>query len=67
MMFKMALWACALLFIATVYNVVGAYDAIGAVDVQAKFEEVGLLEGTRSGEHPQPVQKPLQTQELAAK
>ncbi len=66
MMFKMTLWACALLFIATVYNVVGAYDAIGGVDVHEKFEEVGLLEDTTPGQYPLPVRKPLQVHELAS-
>ena len=66
MLFKLTLWACALLFVATVYNVVGAYDALGGVDVQGKFEEVGLLEGTAQGQFPLPVHKPLMTQQLAA-
>jgi hypothetical protein len=67
MMFKMALWACGLLFIATLSNVIGAYDAMGNLDIQEKFEEVGLLADPRPDVYPLPIQKPLQTQELAAK
>lgn len=66
MAFKMTLWACALLFVATLYNVIGAYDAIGSVDVQSRFEEVGLLEGGSSESHPLPQRKPLQIRELAS-
>ncbi len=67
MAFKMALWACALLFVATLYNVIGAYDAMGSVDVQTRFQEVGLLENDNSvGAYPLPPRKPLQIRELAS-
>ena len=66
MAFKMTLWACALLFVATVYNVIGAYDAMGSVDVQSRFQQVGLLEGQSNGEYPLPLKKPLQIRELAS-
>lgn len=65
MMFKMALWACALLFFATVYNAVSAYEALGSVDIQDSFMRVGILEGSRQ-EFPLPVRKPLQTEEFAS-
>lgn len=66
MAFKMTLWACALLFVATVYNVVGAYDAMGSVDVQSRFQEVGLLDGGSAEGYPLPQRKPLQIRELAS-
>lgn len=65
MIFKMALWACALLFVATVYNAVSAFDAMGSVDVQQNFMRVGILENS-GHEFPLPVRKPLQTEELAS-
>lgn len=66
MAFKMTLWACGLLFIATVYNVVGAYDAMGGVDVQGKFEQVGLLHDGDGSAFPLPQRKPLNIQEVAS-
>ena len=65
MIFKMALWTCALLFFATVYNAVSAYEAMGSVDVQENFMRVGILEDNRH-EFPLPVRKPLQIEELAS-
>jgi hypothetical protein len=44
MAFKMALWALALMFVAMVYNGVSAYSAMGAMDVQTRFEQIGLIE-----------------------
>jgi hypothetical protein len=64
-MFKMALWACALLFVATLYNAVSAYDALGSVDVHDSFMRVGILEDSRE-EFPMPVRKPAPTEELAS-
>lgn len=63
MLFKMSLWFCALMFVATLYNAVNAYDAIGAVNVQDKFVEVGLIQGDVSPKLPP--RKPLQTEEFA--
>lgn len=65
MIFKMALWACALLFIATVYNAVSAYEAMGSVDVQENFMRVGILEDSRE-QFPLPQRKPLQIEQLAS-
>jgi hypothetical protein len=65
MMFKMALWACALLFFATVYNAASAYDALGSVDVHDSFMRVGILEDSRE-EFPIPVRKPLKIEELTS-
>lgn len=44
MAFKMTLWVLALMFVAMVYNGVSAYTAMGAMDVQGKFEQIGLIE-----------------------
>lgn len=66
MAFKMSLWACALLFIATLYNVIGAYAAMGSVDMQNRFQQVGLLEGGKEDGYPLPQRKPLQIRELAS-
>ena len=44
MTFKMTLWLLALMFVAMVYNGVSAYTAMGAMDVQGKFEQIGLIE-----------------------
>ena len=44
MAFKMTLWLLALMFTATIYNVVTAYNAMGSVDVQQRFETIGLIE-----------------------
>lgn len=63
--FRMTLWLCGLLFIATIYNVTSAYNAMGSVDVQSRFEEIGLLENGKG--LPYPPRKPLQSSEFAAK
>ncbi len=65
MAFRMTLWALALLFIATIYNVGAAYYAMGGISVQDKFEEIGLLDDGTKGEFPLPVKKPLHTAALA--
>lgn len=64
MIFKMTLWLCALMFLATLYNAVSAYEAIGDVDVQDKFIQVGLIED--QAHHSTPPKKPLQIERLAA-
>lgn len=64
MIFKMALWVCALLFVATLYNAVSAYEAMGSVDLHENFMRVGILEDSRQ-EFPLPARKPLQIEELA--
>lgn len=64
MAFKMTLWLCALMFIATLYNAVSAYDAMGGVDVQHQFMKVGLLQG--KADMPVPPRKPLEIEQLAA-
>lgn len=66
MAFKMTLWTCALLFIATLYNVIGAYAAMNSVNMQSRFQEVGLLESGVERGHPLPQRKPLQIRELAS-
>jgi len=43
MAFKMTVWMLALVFVAMVYNGVSAYSALGSVDVQGKFEQIGLI------------------------
>jgi hypothetical protein len=63
-MFRMTLWLFGLLFIATIYNVVSAYTAMGSMDVQEKFEEIGLLEDGKG--LPYPPRKPLQISEMAS-
>lgn len=66
MALKMALWLFALLFIATLWNVVTAYQALGEADVSARFVEMGILGGTRAAaEFPLPVRKPSMMQDIA--
>ena len=64
MLFKMALWLCALMFLATLYNAVSAYEAIDDLDIQDRFMQVGLLEG--KADYPLPARKPLQVEHLAS-
>jgi len=67
MTFKITLWAFGLLFIATLWNVASAYTAMGEVNVQDRFQEIGLLSGgEKMAEFPLPPRKPLQNSEFAA-
>lgn len=43
MAFRMTMWVLALTFVAMVYNGFSAYSAMGAMDVQGRFEEIGLI------------------------
>jgi hypothetical protein len=42
--FNIFLWMSALLFVAAIYNAASAYTALGHMDVQMKFQEIGLLD-----------------------
>lgn len=64
---KMTLWFCALMFTATIYNVVSAYSAMGDINVHDKFQEIGILYSAEKEAFPLPVRKPLQVQQLAYK
>lgn len=67
MALKMTLWAFGLLFIATIWNVVTAYNAMGDVNVQTQFYKIGILEsGEKIAEFPLPAHKPLMIQEVAS-
>ncbi len=67
MAFKTALWVMALMFIATIYNVVGAYTAMGALNVQGKFQEIGLLDNSNKTHFIIPPRKPeLPSNQLAS-
>lgn len=57
MFFKITLWVLVLMFVSTIYNVVSAYTAMGAINVQDKFEQIGLLDDGK-GEFPLPPRKP---------
>lgn len=57
MAFKVTLWVLALMFVSTIYNVVSAYTAMGAVNVQDKFQKIGLLHDGKT-EFPLPPKKP---------
>lgn len=63
--FRVTLWLFGLLFIATIYNAVTAYNAMGAMNVQERFEKIGLLEGDGIS-FPIPPRKPLMINELAS-
>lgn len=63
--FRMTLWLFGLLFIATIYNAVSAYSSMGDINVQDRFEEIGLLDDGKG--LPYPPRKPLQISELAAR
>lgn len=62
MVFKMTIWVCALLFTATMYNVVSAYNAMGAINVQGKFQQIGLLDK----DLPLPPHKPAHFDRMAS-
>lgn len=66
MAFKMTLWLLALMFVATIYNVVGAYSAMGALNVQGKFQEIGLLDNGKIDGIPLPPHKPAQLSKIAS-
>ena len=65
MIFKTTMWILCLTFVATIYNVVSAYNAMGAMNVQDKFERIGLLDDEVSGKYPLPARKPTDLIELA--
>jgi hypothetical protein len=58
MAFKMTLWLLALTFVAMVYNGVSAYSAMGSVDVQDRFEQIGLIEYSNKNRFVIPPRKP---------
>ncbi|MFA5593439.1 MAG: hypothetical protein WC989_09030 [Micavibrio sp.] len=59
MALKMTLWAFALLFIATIWNAVTAYSGMGDMNVQGRFQTIGLLEDEREvAAFPLPPHKP---------
>lgn len=58
MIFKVTIWVCVLMFISTVYNVVAAYTGMSDMNVQDKFQEIGLLHDGKS-EYPLPPKKPV--------
>lgn len=58
MAFKMTLWVLVLMFAAMVYNGVGAYTAMGSVDVQERFEKIGLIEYRNPNGFILPARKP---------
>ncbi len=58
MTFKMTLWLLALMFVAMVYNGISAYTAMGAMDVQGKFEQIGLIEYRNPNGYIIPARKP---------
>ena len=60
MAFKLTLWVLVLTFVATIYNVVEAYSAMGSMNVQDKFEQIGLLDHGQSS-IPIPPRKPALT------
>ena len=68
MAFKMALWLLALMFVAMVYNGVSAYSAMGSMDVQDRFEKIGLIEYRNPHGYIIPVRKPSppQAEEILA-
>lgn len=67
MALRLMLWAFALLFIATIWNVITAYNGMAGMNVHGKFQQIGLLEGgIANAEFPLPPKKPLMLQELAA-
>lgn len=59
MVFKMTVWLLALVFVAMVYNGVSAYSAMGAIDVQTKFEKIGLIAYGNPNGYIIPVRKPV--------
>lgn len=63
MAFRMTLWAFALMFVAMVYNGFSAYTAMGAMDVQGRFEQIGLIEYRNPHGYIIPVHKPAPPQE----
>jgi hypothetical protein len=64
----MTLWVLALMFVAMVYNGVSAYSAMGAMDVQGRFEQIGLIEYSNPQGFIIPAHKPMppQAQEMVA-
>ncbi|PZQ45284.1 MAG: hypothetical protein DI551_07845 [Micavibrio aeruginosavorus] len=66
MAFKITLWALGVLAIATIYNGVSAYNALGDSNIQAQFEQIGLLDDGAQNV-PAPPRKPLRTEELASR
>lgn len=59
MAFKMTMWILALMFAATIYNVVGAYAALDEVNVQERFETIGLIEYSNPHGYIIPAHKPV--------
>ena len=59
MAFKLTLWVLALTFAATIYNVIGAYNAMGSMNVQDKFAQIGLLENGNKERFIIPPRKPV--------
>lgn len=57
MLFKITLWMFAIMFVSMMYNVVSAYSDMGEVNVQSKFQDIGLLNDGKS-EFPLPPKKP---------
>ncbi len=45
------------MFMSTIYNVVAAYTGMGDVNIQGRFQEIGLLDDGKS-EFPLPPKKP---------
>ena len=68
MAFKMTLWVLALMFVAMVYNGVSAYSAMGSMNVQDRFEEIGLIEYRNPNGFIIPAHKPAppQAEEMLA-
>lgn len=64
MAFKMTLWVLCVMFVATMYNVVSAYSAMGSAEVQTRFQQIGLLHSQPSV--PIPPRKPVMAQEFAS-
>jgi hypothetical protein len=67
MTLKMTLWISTLLFIAMMWNVISAYKAMGEVNVQNRFEQIGLLHTGAPQAFPLPPRKPLMTEQFAAR
>lgn len=66
MAFKMTLWLLALVFVAMVYNGVSAYSALGSVDVQGRFEQIGLIAYRNPNGFIIPTHKPPAPERLAS-
>lgn len=66
MAFRMTVWLLGLMFVATLYNVATAYSAIGSMDVQSKFQTIGLIEYKNAGAFIIPERKPVPPEMVAS-